>query len=340
MRQLPLSSIFPFRFFNWGLFIDYDKGAELISSDVLVHTENAVFTADGRYFVAAEHSDPNLGWGIYEVLQTATGYGVKQVAAGILEVGSTSHRCWFDGLTTDGKYLYATAAVHPKDDFTKTDYGALFRILPREDTADVSIVHYNQNQLHNYNGMAVGSNGCIYMSNHNALYDGSGVSVYQVAVTDQDNFKVQITPWLLANPLRDQFPNGIQIRDDMMYYVSGKGLYIISMTPSGPGVPIPLYVTYLVNNLLDDLVILPDNRVAVAEIDAATVMTTVITGLPVVGINQIVIVDLGSFFLQKKIVLTSPYTVSSLAYEEGTLFEPGKTVVTSWFHGGVRQLGF
>jgi len=42
---------------------NYDPGTEVIGSDTLIHTENAVFTSDGRYFVAGEHSDPQLAWG-------------------------------------------------------------------------------------------------------------------------------------------------------------------------------------------------------------------------------------------------------------------------------------
>jgi hypothetical protein len=41
----------------------------------------------------------------------------------------------------------------------------------------------------------------------------------------------------------------------------------------------------------------------------------------------------------QKVTLTSPYTVSSLAFAEGDLFTTGKLIATSWFHGGIREIG-
>ena len=314
-------------------FYNYNSGTELISNSVLIHTENAVFTDDGRYFVAGKQSNSDLNWGIYEVVKTSSSYDIKQIVPGILKVDSNSYDCWFHGLTTDGKYLYATSAVHLEGDPQKTDYGALFRILPHQDTANVSIAHYNHNELRGYNGMAVGANEAIYMSNSSALRDSSKVAVYKVEIIDHDDFVIKITPWLSADLLRDIAPNGIQIQNSMMYYVSGKGLYKLQITPSGPGIPIPMYVTMIFNNILDDLAILSDDRIAVAEIDFISAMN----GFPGIGINQIIIVDTKNFSLNNKVIVTSPYTVSSLAEGKGNLFTNGNLIATSWFQGGVRE---
>jgi len=336
MLELPTLSHSPFGLVTLVPPFDYDPGIEVISGSTLVHTENAVFTHEGRYFVAGEHSDPNLGWGIYEVVRTASGHGLKQVCPGKLEVGSVQHNCWFHGLTTDGTYLYATALVHPEDDPKKVDHGALFRILPKTNAPEVAIAHYPAGEIHAYNGMAVGPDGAIYMSNSFALRDGSHVAIYKVTIQEPEPFEIRIEPWLTATLLRDIGPNGIQIKDDTMYYAAGKGLYRIAITPSGPSVPVLIYLPIILNNGLDDLTILPDGRIAVGEIDVLMNFG----GFEGWGVNQIVTVDPNGIMpLNQKVTLTSPYTVSSLAFAEGDLFTGGKLIATSWFHGGIREIG-
>jgi hypothetical protein len=303
----------------------------------LIHTENAVFTHEGRYFVAGEHSDPNLGWGIYEVVRTVSGHGLEQVVPGLLSLGALQHKCWFHGLTTDGTYLYATATVHPEGDPQKMDHEALFRILPKKNAPEVSVAPYGAGEIHAYNGMAVGPDGAIYMSNSSALRDGSNVAIYKVTIQALEPFQVRIKPWLPASLLRDIGPNGIQIKEDTMYYASAKGLYKITITPSGPGALIPIYLPIIPNNGLDDLAILPDDRIAVGEID----LLMNFGGFVGWGVNQIVTVDPnGMMPLNQKVTLTSPYTVSSLVYSEGDLFARDKLIATSWFHGGIRAYSY
>ena len=120
-----------------------------------------------------------------------------------------------------------------------------------------------------------------------------------------------------------------------MYYASGKGLHKMTITPSGPGAIVPIYLPIIPNNGLDDLVILPDGRIAVGEIDVLMNFG----GFEGWGVNQIVTVDPnGMMPFNQKVTLTSPYTVSSLAFAEGNLFTAGKLVATSWFHGGIREI--
>jgi len=316
---------------------DYDPGTEVIGADLLIRTENAVFTDDGRYFVAGEHSDPKRGWGIYEVKKSESGYGLEQIIHGLLEVDSSkpSYPCLFTGLTTNGRHLFATAAVHLEGNIRKTDFGALFRILPGEGQPEVAIAHYQPSDVHAFNGMAVGPDGSLYMSDEFAFPNGSNVAIYKVSIIDPDDFTIRITPWLAASLLRDILPNGIQIKDQTMYYVSGKGLFSIDISRPEPGVPIPIYLSMIPNNLLDDLAILPDGRVAVGEIDALMNMI----GFHGWGINQIVTVDPSAVLLNRQVTLTSPYTVSSLAFAQRDLFTDDKLITTSWFHGGLREIG-
>lgn len=334
MKILPFFSGLPFGVSETPIF-RYDPGTTLISEEVLVNTENAVFTNDGRYFVAGQHKDPSLDWGIYEIVKAASGYAVDRIVAGTLEIGSTRYPCAFDGLTSDGTCLYASATVHLQGKPTQIDYGALFRILPRADSVEVSVAHYDQDQLHLYNGMAVDPGGAIYMSNSYAIKEGDDTAIYKVTIEDHDDFTIRITPWLPVNPFRDIHPNGIQIKDDVMYYVSGKGLHKIGMTPSGPGSPTLLYTSLVASNLMDDLVILPDNRIAVAEID---VLMPTLFALPGLGINQIIIVDPIEPLTRRSLIFNSPYTVSSLAYDRGGLFTGGTLIATSYFNGGIREM--
>ena len=334
MLELPKVSHSPLGLVTLAPPFNYDPGTEVISGETLIHTENAVFTRGGRYFVAGKHSDPNLGWGIYEVVRTVSGHGLEQVCPGKLEVGSVQHDCWFHGLTTDGTCLYATALVHPEDDPKKVDHGALFRIFPKTNAPEVAIAHYQAGEMHVYNGMAVGPDGAIYMSNSYALQDGSHVAIYKATIQTPDPFAIHIEPWLTASMLRDIGPNGIQIKEDTMYYASGKGLHKMTITPSGPAGIIPIYLPIIPNNGLDDLAILPDGRIA--EIDVLMNFG----GFEGWGVNQIVTVDPnGMMPLNQKVTLTSPYTVSSLAFAEGDLFTAGKLIATSWFHGGIREIG-
>ncbi len=316
---------------------NYDTGTEVISGSTLVHTENAVFTHEGRYFVAGEHSDPKLGSGIYEVVRTSSGHGVEQVVPGLLAVGAVQHKCWFHGLTTDGTYLYTLAAVHPDNHPLKMSHEALFRILPKKHAPEVSVAPCGAGEIHFYNGMAVGPDGAVYMSNSLALSDGSKVAIYKVTIQALEPFQIRIEPWLPACPLRDISPNGIQIKDDTMYYASGKWLHEITITPSGPGALVHVYLSIIPNNRLDDLAILPDGRIAVGEFDF---LMNNANGFEGWGVNQIVTVDPnGMMPLNQKVTLTSPYTVSSLVYSEGDLFARDKLITTSWFHGGIREIG-
>ncbi|MFZ0257536.1 MAG: hypothetical protein WAN46_18275 [Gammaproteobacteria bacterium] len=333
MKTLPLFPLIPSEFLLPSLFPDYNPGTPLIAGDVLLHTENAVYTADGRYFVIGQHKDPHWGWGLYELHKNRSGYEVSQIVSGTLNVGSSEYDGWFHGLTTDGRYLYATCAVHLEGKPTKTDYGALFRVLPTAHPVEVSVAYYQPDEVHSYNGMAVGADGAIYMTNSSAMYDRSMVAIYRVAVTESGPFDITISPWLLANPLRDTVPNGLQVTGNVMYYVAGKALFKIEMSAHGPSTPIQIYHASIPTNILDDFVVLPDGRVAIAEID----FVSSLLGLPGIGINQIVIVDTHKHILNKRSVVTSPYTVSSLAYEEGDLFSRGTLIGTSWFGGGIRE---
>ena len=269
-------------------------------------------------------------------MRTASGHGLEQLVAGRLEVGAVQHKCWFHGLTTDGTHLYATATVHPEGDPKKMEHEALFRILPKKNAPEVAIAHYRPEQMHAYNGMAVGPDGAIYMSNSYALQDGSHVAIYKVKIQEPDPLRIHIESWLAASLLRDIGPNGIQIKDDTMYYASGKGLYKIAITPSGPSAPVLIYLPIIPNNALDDLAILPDGHIAVGEID----FLMNFGGFEGWGVNQIVTVDPNSMMpLRQNFTLTSPYTVSSLAFAQGDLFTEGKLIATSWFHGGIREIG-
>jgi len=63
MLELPKVSHSPLGLVTLVPPFNYDAGTQIISGETLIHTENAVFTHEGRYFVAGEHADPDLGWG-------------------------------------------------------------------------------------------------------------------------------------------------------------------------------------------------------------------------------------------------------------------------------------
>lgn len=352
MTALPMISDWPVSLSIPRLLPKIDSGTELVGKDVLKRTENGVFTNDGRYFVAGQHADPALNWGIYEVVKNGEHYDVKQIVPGVVELNSPELHvtrpvsCQFLGLTTDGTYLYATARVNFELSLAHIDAGALVRILPSKDPVEVAIAPYDKykDELHVFNGMAVGADGSIYMSNSypNRFYpfsNGHDWAIYKVTIIDQDDFRIQMRPWLpRVNWFGINYPNGIQISDDKMYYASGNSLFQIALTSNGPGTPIPLYMALTPFNSLDDLVILPDHRVAVAEFNLGSWMISELAGFNSFGPNNIVIVDPHQR-QNPEIIATLRYPVSSLAYRPGNALTNDNFVATSWAQGGIREFG-
>ncbi|MBB6521502.1 hypothetical protein [Pseudoteredinibacter isoporae] len=300
------------------------QAREVVSPDLLTATENAVFTDDGRYFVAG--SD-----GIHEIrdepaANCAQDFNSDLYVCPLVAPALENESCIFRGMTTDGTYLYASCAVHPKNNtlFPATR-SALFRVLPGTDGVDELITRDFDDVLVP-NGMAVGMDGSLYLSDTNAsLGILKKTAIVKLTFTDETTLDFVTEPWLPASPLYS-LPNGLQIDGDTVYFVGGHNLWKIKIRGDGSaGFPILTYHTHGVTKLMDDLVILP-NAIAVAEFG-------LINGL---GFNKIVLIKRRGFGFPRKI-LTGLTQLSSLAWEEGDLFTPGSFVGTSFLQGGLHE---
>lgn len=297
---------------------------EVVSPDLLTATENAVFTDDGRYFVAG--SD-----GIHEIRSepdancaqdSNSGLSVCLLVAPALDDES----CIFRGMTTDGVYLYASCAVHPKNNtLIPATRSALYRVLPGEDGVDELLIRDFEDVLVP-NGMAVGTDGSLYLSDTNAsLGILKKTAIVKLTFIDESTLEFITEPWLPASALYS-LPNGIQIDGDSLYFVGGHNLWKIKIRADGSAsFPILKYHTHGVTKLMDDLVILP-NEIAVAEFG-------LINGL---GFNKIVFIKRRGFGFPKRI-RTGLTQLSSLAWEQGDLFTPGSFVGTSFLQGGLHE---
>ncbi|GAA6152568.1 hypothetical protein [Pseudoteredinibacter isoporae] len=297
---------------------------EVVSPDILTATENAVFTDDGRYFVAG--SD-----GIHEIRDVSGENCVQDPNSGLyvcplLAAKLEEESCIFRGMTTDGTYLYASCAVHPKDNtFFPATRSALYRVLPgREGVEELLIRDFDDVLVPN--GMAVGPDGSLYLSDTNAsLGILKKTAIVKLRFLDESTLDFVTEPWLPASPLYS-LPNGLQIDGDTLYFVGGHNLWQIAIRSDGSaGFPRLKYHTYGVSKLMDDLVILPDH-IAVAEFG-------LVNGL---GFNKIVLIKRRGFGFPKKI-RTGLTQLSSLAWEEGNLFTPGSFVGTSFLQGGLYE---
>ncbi len=297
---------------------------EVISPDLLTATENAVFTDDGRYFVAGSdgiheiRSEPDVNC----AQDSNSGLFACLMVAPALEGES----CIFRGMTTDGIYLYASCAVHPKNNtLIPAKRSALYRVLPGEQRVDELLIRDFDDVLVP-NGMAVGADGSLYLSDTTAsLGILKKTAIVKLTFIDESTLEFVTEPWLPASPLYS-LPNGIQIDGDTLYFVGGHNLWKINIRADGSaGFPILKYHTHGVTKLMDDLVILP-NEIAVAEFG-------LINGL---GFNKIVLIKRRGFGFPKRI-RTGLTQLSSLAWEQGELFTSGSFVGTSFLQGGLHE---
>lgn len=297
----------------------------IVSADSLPATENGVFTADGRYFVAG-------GAGIHEVrpadpggvvpqgcaLDHLHGHAVCQLVAPALDGAP----CFFTGMTTDGVYLYAACTA--TDNIVRPSAAALFRIRPGADEAQVKIGRFATPVW--YNGMAMAPDGGILMSNSAAgtAHRGPGAAIVKASLkgSSGDELLFELSDWLPAS-FNYFMPNGIAVDGNTAYFVGGQNLFRIAIKPDGrPGLPIPIYLTGG-GQLLDDLT-LAGNRVAVAEI-----------AMYGIGFNRIVSVPKSGWGLPRTLS-TGAVRLSSLAVSPGDLGRKGELIATSYFESGLH----
>jgi len=302
------------------------QAEEIVSAEVLVNTENAVFLEDGRYFVAGSA-------GIHEIkresdarpnchLDATRGLTVCTVLPPELQ----GDICLYTGMTTDGEQLYAACTVTNGSllDVLFVPKAALVRIRPDGDGYDVSVSYFAEPTW--YNGMAMIDANTLLMSRSltGSITNFDGPAVDRVEIIEQPSLSLRVRPWLAASP-NYLLPNGIQVDNGYAYFVGGQNVFRIRIRADGSaGVPVLLYQT-LLTHTFDDLTIVGD-YLAIAEI-------AILNGL---GANSIVFVKkTGALFPTR--VQTGMTQLSSLAVDPGTFGSSGKLIATSFFQGGIHR---
>lgn len=325
------------RLFNWnsrlavlllGLCASAAASAELIvTPETLPETENAVYTADGRYFVAGVS-------GIHEVLparadglvppgcqvDAAKGHAVCLIVPPALD----GQPCFFTGMTTDGQYLYAACTAGAN--VVEPVAAALYRVLPAVDGAEVKIGRFATPVW--YNGMAMAPDGGIFMSSSASGSfhgGGDGVAVVKATVTGTagDELLLSLADWLPTS-LAYLMPNGIAVQGSTMYFVGGQNLFRIPIKADGKaGLPVQLFQTGI-GRVLDDLTVAGD-RVVVTDVPL----------LPGVGFNWLVSVAKSGWGLPRWLN-TGGAGLSSVTVSPGGLVPAGQLIATSYFDGGIH----
>jgi hypothetical protein len=325
--------------------------AEVLTPKQLGNSERGAFTADGRFFAIGLRPEPE-GDGLYwlvEVTRSGTGYTSTNVLTGTLEGTSDGtlggqpkgDACGFSGMTVQGDVLYAgcfatdgRASLVQIDTATEEVRAGAFTTCNFEPGAQpckpISIYP---------NGMAIDHEGRIYTSNTQAYgIAGPAVTDYSIAQIEIDpeqpdpgQLKFTFRSWLTKNVFNDSVaPNGIQIRDDVLYYVGGANVNAVPILADGKAGPLRVLFSGPAISLIDDFA-LGDGELLIARAlpanigrlrwptGAKTAREITTCPMPALGAAS---------------SLTYQPTVDS---GEG-LFPAGTIVVTSFFGGGLYTL--
>lgn len=307
----------------------------LVSNKTLTSTENAVFTEDGRYFVASNegikeikpYSDPSPNC----TRDSAKQYSVCDVVPSTLN----GDPCFYSGMTTDGTYLYAACSIYRSenvlDRIGKPEKAALVQVLPgHQHNHEVRTHYFDQPKW--YNGMAMLDSDTLLMSSSlsgiltAAISGVEGGAIDQVDILDRGSLSVNVSTWL-DESLFYFLPNGIQSDGESVFFVGGQNVFRVPVRSDGSaGYPRLLHQVAL-NKVLDDFTIDGDQLV-IAE-DA------IINGL---GLNSITLVNKRGSLAPPKI-LTGMTQLSSLMVDPGTFGTAGDFIGTSFFQGGIHRYG-
>jgi len=305
---------------------------QIVGSAILPQTERGVFTRDGRYFVAS-------ALGIDEVKRTPdSSPGCVRdpleslTVCRMVEPRLLGRPCLFTGMTTDGTFLYAVCTIAASP--LAIEDAALFRIRParrgpagRSRTTEVTSRRFASPTF--YNGMTALDSRTLLLTDTSAsaLLLGLGKpAVVKLTITDPATLRFDVAPWLASSPLFIA-PNGIARDGAFVYFVGGQNLFRIPLRADhSAGTPVLIYQT-LPTQLLDDLAPVGD-RIAVAEI-------AIVNGL---GLNGVTLVAKSGIGLPRHIA-TGLTQLSDVDVDRGSIIPGGGLIGTSFFQGGVYQLG-
>ena len=282
-----------------------EPAINIISGTELPNTENLAFTSDGSLYVA----QAAYGGSIYRISKDANGkYKAHDFVQG-------PDNCRFSGMTSSGITLYAACQTQSSGTY-------LMKVELLDDILDIQSKKLDID--HGLaNGMAVGPDGSIYISDSNSVV----TTIMKVTITNPDTFEFTVEPWL-SKEYAINMPNGIQIEGDLMYFADRYKIRTIKIEADAPGAVEDFYTTDN-SMLIDDFAITP-THLAIAEI---SYMSAVMNGAGAGG--HTIILDKEDGKQLQKIEATQKYQPSSVIYDSEGIFAEDALFVTDYFLGGL-----
>jgi hypothetical protein len=322
---------------------------ELVPSAELGASERGAFTTAGRFFVIGTLPEPTgdgLSW-LLEIDETTEGYATTRHVRGTLEgtrdgtlggepVGAP---CTFSGMTVRGDVLYAgcyasdgRASLLELDTLARTVRAGSFNTCNLEPAAQPC-----SDVLLYLNGMAVDGEGRLYATNMHAHGIGPGptdYSVLQIELLADTSVPARL-PFVFRafqpkDLLRDgPAPNGIQVRDDVLYYVGGANINAVPIEADGRAGPLRVYYRGPALSMIDDFTI-GDGQMVLARAFPANLG---FLAAPTDGVAR----ELATCQMPP-LGMASSLTPQNEAAEAAGVFPRGSLLVTSFFGGGLYAL--
>ncbi|MET0284944.1 MAG: hypothetical protein ABW352_10750 [Polyangiales bacterium] len=317
------------------------KLTEILPPAQLGASERGAFNSEGRFFAIGTRPAPagdGASW-LVEVVKATGGHAALNYVRGTLEGtrdGSLEGEplgdaCTFSGMASHGDLLYlgcfaedGRASLLQVDTLAETVRAGAFTSCsfePAKEPCEPIALYPN--------GMAVDGEGRVYASNTQTFIGPSysDYSLVQIDVGACEAPKLDFTfrAWLDADLGRDGLaPNGIQIRDQTLYYAGGTNLNAVPIGEDGSAGEVKVYYRGPLVSMIDDFAILGDQFVIaralpsdLSRIDA-----------PARSARELAACNMPALGMASSI---------TRAPVEGT-FEAGALLVTSWFGGGLYSL--
>ena len=294
----------------------------LLSPERMPSSENGALTSSGRFFVAA------AGPPLYYILEVVRG-PVRYETVTIVE----DTECVFGGLVASGDALYSVCTGTGQGDAARSQL--LHIAFDENDTPRVTRTFLEGTPgLTHYNGMEVGPDGSLYLSNSLAGFS-QDPAVMRVRVRQTDPFVIEQTPYVQPDVLTARpnnggllFPNGLRILGDSLLLVRGVDVVEMPLLSTGTVQAVtPIYVGPGMPTI-DDFTI-AYGHMWLAIVNDWSVLSRTLAP------SWLVVTDLEGT-TERQIDL--PFIPSSTTMTDGELFGPRALIVTSYFDGGLYRV--
>jgi hypothetical protein len=323
---------------------------EIVSPSSLPNTERGGFSSDGRFFaIGSRPADAeDAGSWLVELVRAGDGYSPRNYVAGTLEgteggvLGGDARgdACLFSGFAVHGDVLYAGCyALDGRVSLLQVDTkretvraGAFTSCNFEPQTKPCKPVSIYPN------GFAADREGRIYVSDMTVHILGNHgkppFSIAQITIGPDPEQAGQLDfsfrAWRKADRQVDgPSPNGIQIKDDTLYFVGGPNVNAVPINPDGSAGRLRVHYRGPVITYIDDFGIADDEIVIGRAIPGE-----------LVGLDS----PPGARSARAFVTCPMPFNApSSVTYQPElapaqSLFPPGTMVITSFFGGGIYTL--